>query len=99
MSAATSRARSFWLRGQRGWPERYPLAQFPNPPLLVALCGGLIATRTSGSARTVAGATFYAALSLWAWEELTGGVNLVRRAAGAGGLAYVAVQVRALTRP
>ena len=90
---APRRARRFWAQGQRGWPERYPLAQFPNAPLLVALGGGLVATRTSGSTQTASGATFYAALLVWAWEELTGGVNLVRRAVGASGLAYIAVQL------
>ena len=26
-----------WRRGQHGWPERFPLVQVPNAPLLVAL--------------------------------------------------------------
>ena len=92
MSGA-NRARRLWRRGQRGWPERFPLAQLPNPPLVVALGGGLLAMRTSGSVQTGARATFHAALSVWAWKELTGGVNLVRRALGAAGFAYIAAEI------
>ena len=82
-----------WRRGQHGWPARYPLAQFPNAPLLVAFAGWLAAEATDGSAHAYARAVFYAGLTVWAWEELTDGVNLFRRALGAGGLVYVVVEV------
>ena len=82
-----------WRRGQRGWPARFPLAQFPNAPLLVALAGWLLAELTDGSVHAYARATFYAGLAAWAWEELAGGVNWVRRAFGLGGLVYVVVKV------
>jgi hypothetical protein len=35
MSAVT--IAELWRRGQVGWPRRFPIAQFPNPPLLLAL--------------------------------------------------------------
>jgi hypothetical protein len=41
---------------------------------------------TDGSVRAYARAAFYAGLAAWAWQELAGGVNWVRRALGAGGL-------------
>jgi hypothetical protein len=89
----TFRAR--WQRGQRGWPEGFPLVQFPNAPLLVAVGGLLVAALTDGSVHFYARAAFYAGLSAWAWEELADGANWVRRALGAGGLVYVVVRLGA----
>jgi hypothetical protein len=82
-----------WQRGQRGWPASFPLAQFPNAPLLAALGAWLLAALTDGSVHAYARAAFYAGLAAWAWEELAGGVNWVRRALGAGGLVYVVIKV------
>ena len=84
-----------WRRAQHGWPAGFPLVQFPNAPLLGALGGWLVAELTDGSVHAYARATFYAGLAAWAWEELAGGANWVRRAFGAGGLAYVVVKVGA----
>ena len=84
-----------WRRGQRGWPASFPLAQFPNAPLLVALSGLAVAGVSQGSLHAYARAVFYTGLAAWAWEELAGGVNWVRRALGAGGLVYVVVKVGA----
>ena len=84
-----------WRRGQRGWPAAFPLAQFPNAPLLVALGGWLVAAMTGGAAHAYARAVFYAGIAAWAWAELTGGVNWARRALGAGGLVYVVVKLGA----
>jgi hypothetical protein len=84
-----------WRRGQRGWPASFPLVQFPNAPLIAALGAWLVAALTNGSVHDYARAAFYAGLTAWAWEELTGGVNWVRRALGAAGLVYVVVKVGA----
>jgi hypothetical protein len=84
-----------WRRGQRGWPASFPLAQFPNAPLLVALGGWLVAALTEGSVQDYARAAFYAGLAAWAWEELADGVNWVRRVFGVAGLVYVVVKVGA----
>ena len=84
-----------WRRGQHGWPAGFPLVQFPNGPLLVALGGWVVAGLTEGSVHAYARATFYAGLGAWAWEELAGGVNVVRRSLGAAGLVYVVVKVGA----
>jgi hypothetical protein len=84
-----------WRHGQRGWPRRFRLVQFPNAPLLAAFAGWLVAVLTDGSVHAYARAVFYAALAGWAWGELTDGVNWVRRALGAAGLVYVVVKVAA----
>jgi len=87
--------RDLWRRGQHGWPASFPLLQFPNAPLLVALGGWVVAALTVGSLHAYARAAFYAGLAAWAWEEVADGANWVRRAAGAGALVYVVVKVGA----
>jgi hypothetical protein len=87
--------RDRWRRGQRGWPAKRPFVQLPNAPLIVALGGLLVAALTDGSVHAYARAAFYAGLAAWAWDELSGGVNRVRRALGAAGLIYVVVKVAA----
>ena len=82
-----------WRRGQHGWPAEKPVAQFPNPPLLIAAAGWLVAAATDGTAHDLARAVFSAGLAVWAWLELTSGVNRVRRVMGAAGLVLVAFQV------
>jgi len=84
-----------WRGGQRGWPAGFPLVQFPNAPLIAALSGWLVAALAHGSVHAYARAVFYVGLTAWAWEELAGGVNWVRRALGAAGLVYVVVTVGA----
>jgi hypothetical protein len=87
-----------WRRGQHGWPADKPVAQFPNPPLLTAAAGWLLAAATDGTAHDLGRAIFYAGLAVWAWLELTSGLNRVRRVMGAAGLVFVAYQVaRAVT--
>jgi hypothetical protein len=87
--------RDRWRRGKRGWPASFPVAQLPNTPLSIALGAQLVAAVTDGSAHACARAVFYAGLSAWAWGELAGGVNWVRRAAGAIGLGYVVARLAA----
>ena len=80
-------------RGQLGWPAAFPVVQFPNAPLLVALGGWLLAVLTDGSAHAYARATFSTGLAAWAWIELADGTNWLRRALGAGGLVSVVTKV------
>jgi hypothetical protein len=91
----TSRARlrNLWWRGQQGWPPNFPVAQFPNPPLLLAFGGWSAAALTHDPVHSYARATFYVGLSVWGWEELTNGANWVRRSLGAAGLGYVVIKV------
>jgi hypothetical protein len=78
-----------WRRGQEGWPRRFPIAQFPNPPLLLALAGWGLAAVAGGSAHDVGRAVLTLGLAVWAWEELVGGVNWFRRLLGAGALVWI----------
>jgi hypothetical protein len=94
MSTGSS-VRDRWRRLESGWPAGFPIAQRPNPPLLVALSGLLLAALTHGSVHAYARAAFYAGVAAWAYGELASGVNIVRRALGAGGLLYVVLKVGA----
>lgn len=84
---------ALWRRGQHGWPARFPLAQFPNAPLIVAVAGWLGAALTKDPARSYAEGTFYAGLTAWAWAEMAAGVNWFRRVIGVAGLVYVVAKI------
>jgi hypothetical protein len=79
-----------WRRYKRltqlGWPRRFPLVQFPNIQLIVAFIAGEAAHLARGSAHADASAVSYLAMTVWAYEELTRGVNWFRRLLG---LAYL----------
>ena len=87
--------REAWRRGQHGWPEKFPVAQLPNAPLLAAFAAWLVAAATHGSVHAYGRAAFFTALGAWAWGEMAGGVNWLRRALGVAGLAYVVIKVGA----
>jgi hypothetical protein len=72
----------------------YTVAQTPNGPVLIATAAGVAARRsTNPRTRDVATGLYFAALVVWAWLELSDGVNLLRRLLGAATLAYVAFEV------
>ncbi len=85
--------RTLWRRAQHGWPERFPLVQFPNAPLIVALVASVVGAVSSGSLHDVARAVFYLALGIWAYEELARGTTWLRRLMGAGFLIYLVVRL------
>jgi hypothetical protein len=78
-----------WRRGQVGWPPSYPIAQFPNSPLLLAFAGWGVAAAASGTAHDVGRAVVIIGLGVWAWEEAASGVNWFRRLLGAGALVWI----------
>jgi hypothetical protein len=80
-----------WRRGQLGWPRRFPIAQFPNPPLLVALAGWGLAAVAGGVAHDIGRAVFTIGLAVWALEEAVSGVNWFRRLLGLGALVLIVV--------
>ncbi|MBU6216324.1 MAG: hypothetical protein KGR17_06935 [Acidobacteria bacterium] len=88
---------SAWLRYRRltrsGWPRDFPIAQLPNPPLLVAMAGWLVGALAGGELHRAGRAVFYIGMAVWAWEELTAGVNWFRRLIGAGVLVWLAAQI------
>lgn len=69
-----------------GWPRRFPVAQFPNNPLIVAFVAGQLATMLHGAGQFDARAVSYLAMTIWAYEELANGVNWFRHLLG---LAYI----------
>jgi hypothetical protein len=87
MSAVT--VAELWRRGQVGWPRRFPVAQFPNPPLLLAFAGWGLAVLTGGTAHDGGRAVFTIGLGVWAWEEAVGGVNWFRRLLGTGAFLWI----------
>lgn len=93
MESRMRSARQHWQRAHHGWPARYPLLQFPNPPLWMAIFGWLAAAATDGSAHAYARGAFYAGLAGWAWLELLDGVNAYRRVLGLAGVVYVSVEI------
>jgi hypothetical protein len=73
------------------WPRQYPIAQFPNPPLIIALVAFALRWITPESWTNALSAIGYVFLGVWAYLELTEGVNAFRRVLGAAGLAYIIV--------
>jgi hypothetical protein len=86
MSAVT--IAELWRRGQVGWPRRFPIAQFPNPPLLLALAGWGLAMVAGGTAHDVGRAVSILGLAVWALEEALSGVNWFRRLLGVAVLVW-----------
>lgn len=80
-----------WRRGQVGWPRGFPIAQFPNPPLLLAFAGLGVAAVTRSTPHDVGRAVFVLGLAVWAVEEIVGGVNWFRRLLGAAALVWTVV--------
>ena len=78
-----------WRRLQVGWPSRFPIVQFPNPPLLLAFGGSGLAAASSGTAHDIGRAVFIIGLGVWAWAEMVSGVNWLRRLLGAGALVWL----------
>ena len=79
-----------WRRGQVGWPRSFPIAQFPNPPLLLAFAGWGLAAVAGGTAHDVGRAAFTIGLTVWAVEEVVAGANWFRRLLGVGVLVWIA---------
>jgi hypothetical protein len=81
-----------WLT-QLGFPRSYPLVQFPNAPLIVAFAAGLVAQRSDGALHADSQSIAYLGMAVWAYLELSAGVNTFRRALG---LTYLVVIVARL---
>ncbi len=76
-----------------GWPQRFPIVQFPNPSLAVALVASAASRATAGTGHRLFAAVFYAALSVWSYEEGRQGANWFRRLLGVGVAAYTIVSL------
>jgi len=75
----------------------YTLGQAPNLPVIIAVLAAVLSRfLADGSlAYGLSRAVFFVALTIWAWMELSEGVNGFRRVLGAAGLAFV---IYSLTR-
>lgn len=75
-----------WRRFRRltqfAWPRRFPIVQFPNAPLIIALIAGETAKQTHGTSSDYASSVSYLAFGIWAYLELVEGVNWFRRLLG-----------------
>jgi hypothetical protein len=78
---------------ETGWPRGFQLAQFPNPPLILALAASLAGALTRGTPHRYSSAVFYLALGVWAYQEASTGVNWFRRLLGVGFAIYLVVRV------
>jgi hypothetical protein len=90
-NTSTATLTELWRRGQVGWPRRFPIAQFPNPPLLLAFAGLGLAAVAGGAAHDTGRAIFTVGLAVWAFQEALSGVNWFRRLLGLVILAWIAV--------
>jgi hypothetical protein len=90
MPMMKERLLSAWLAYKRltqlSFPQRFPIVQFPNLPLIVAFLAGEAGKFVDGSAHSYAASASYLAMTIWAYEELVHGVNWFRRLLG---LTYV----------
>lgn len=78
-----------------GFPQRYPLVQFPNAPLLLALAASVVGWFVGGHAQDYVSAVGTIGIVVWAWQEAVDGVNLFRHALGLAMLVSTAVSLAA----
>src|SRR5580692_1064347 len=76
-----------------GFPARFPVVQFPNPQLIVALLAGAVADDLRGGPHRYCLAIAYLSLTVWAYEELATGANWFRRLLGAGFLIVTVIRL------
>lgn len=69
-------------------PRRFPILQFPTPPLIVAMLAAALARITRGSCSLQATRLSRLALLVWSAAETTTGVNWFRRSLGVAAGAY-----------
>ena len=69
-------------------PRRFPIFQFPNPPLIAAMAAAAIARFTRGTPSRTAMQLSRLGLLWWSAEEIISGANWFRRLLGAAAGAY-----------
>lgn len=80
-------------------PRRYPIFQFPNPPLITAMLAGAAARTTHGPTARGAAVVSAVAQLVWAYREITEGANGFRRMLGVAGAARAAAELVRIARP
>jgi hypothetical protein len=79
-------------------PRRYPIFQFPNPPLIAAMLAGVVARTTDGATARSAGAVSAVAQLVWAYQEIKEGANGFRRLLGVVGAARAATELARIAK-
>jgi hypothetical protein len=69
-------------------PRRFPIFQFPNPPLIVAAMAAAAAKVADRRYSAVTWLVSHLALLVWAVEEVAAGANWFRRLLGLCGGGY-----------
>ena len=69
-------------------PRRFPIFQFPNPPLVATMAAAAIARMTQGKASRTAMQLSRLGLLWWSVEEIISGANWFRRLLGSAAGAY-----------
>jgi hypothetical protein len=77
-------------------PRRFPIFQFPNPPLIAAMLAGALGRTARGSLSRKATLLSRLALLLWSAEEVATGVNWFRRLLGTVGGVYALAKLKRL---
>jgi hypothetical protein len=85
VTAPAAAWRGFQRLTQLSFPRFYPVVQFPNLPLILAFAFGLAAHYSHGHVHADAQSVSYLSMAVWAYLELSQGVNTFRRLLG---LAY-----------
>jgi hypothetical protein len=89
-----AQAASAWAGYKRlaalSFPQRFPIVQFPNLPLIVAFVAAEAAMALHGEAHFYARSISYLGMTIWAYLELVSGVNWFRRLLG---FAYAIIMV------
>ena len=86
-----------WLACKRltglSFPRRFPIVQFPNLPLIVAVLAGAGGKFLDRNAHSYAVSVSYLAMTIWAYEELVHGVNWFRHLLGLAFTVFLIVRV------
>jgi hypothetical protein len=75
------------------FPRRFPIVQFPNLPLTIALLADAAGRFLDDGAHSYTASVSYLALTVWAYEELAHGANWFRRLLGLAFVIYLIVRV------
>lgn len=67
------------------------IVQFPNKALTIALAASVVKMFATGRVHSVVTVVFYLALLVWAYLEITSGVNWFRRTLGWVVMIYIVV--------
>lgn len=95
MTDKLSVAARFKQLTQLSFPKHFPIIQFPNLPLIIAIAAGETSHVTHGWVHGVTAGVSYIAMIVWAYEEVVDGVNWFRLVLG---LAYLAITIDRIAR-